>query len=414
MGKWDNKRIVLGVTGSIAAYKAVSLLRFLVGEGADVSVVMTNAARQFVTPLTFEVLSKNAVNDELFSGKAPLSHLKLTENADLLLVAPATANTLAKSALGLADDLLSTMILAARCPIIMAPAMDGEMWDHPSVVEHRQVLCQWGVTVLDPEDGELASGLIGTGRLPSEDAIFEAVNSCLSRRLDWAGQRLLVSAGPTREPIDAVRFLSNGSTGKMGYAVAEAAAQRGAEVVLVSGPTVLPFPGNTETISVMTAQDMQEALESRFSSATVLIMAAAVGDFRPSHVVSEKVKKDEWAGEPLALERTPDLLATLAQQRTHQLLVGFAAETENHVENGEKKLRQKKLDLIAINHVGGPDSAFGNDTNELTLLTRSGESQYLSRMPKRFIAHQLLDAILPLFPEAQNIPSRRAANLRSL
>ena len=187
MGKWDNKRIVLGVTGSIAAYKAVSILRSLVGEGADVSVVMTGAASQFVTPLTFEVLSKNPVNNELFSGKDPMSHLTLTENADLVLVAPATANALAKSALGLADDLLSTMILAARCPIIMAPAMDGEMWDHPSVVEHRGILRERGFMVLDPEDGELASGLIGKGRLPSEEAILEAVNFCLLRRCDWTG-----------------------------------------------------------------------------------------------------------------------------------------------------------------------------------------------------------------------------------
>ena len=200
----------------------------------------------------------------------------------------------------------------------------------------------------------------------------------------------------------------------MGYAIAEAAVQRGAEVVLVSGPTALTPPGNMETISVVTAQDMEKALESRFSWATVLIMAAAVGDFRPSQAVSRKAKKDDWSGEPLALERTPDILAELAQQRTHQLLVGFAAETENHVKNGEKKLLQKTLDLIAINHVGGPDSAFGNETNELTLVTRSGESQHLGRMPKLLIAHQLLDAILPLFPEAQNIPLRRATNLRSL
>ena len=208
--------------------------------------------------------------------------------------------------------------------------------------------------------------------------------------------------------------MSNGSTGKMGYAIAEAAAQRGAEVILVSGPTALTPPGNIETISVMTAQDMGKALESRFSWATVLIMAAAVGDFRPSQIVSRKAKKDEWSGESLALERNPDILVELAQQRTHQLLVGFAAETENHLENGEKKLHQKKLDLVAINHVSGPDSAFGNETNEITLVTRSREPQHLARMPKFIIAHQLLDAIIPLFPEKQNLPFRRTANLRSL
>jgi phosphopantothenoylcysteine decarboxylase/phosphopantothenate--cysteine ligase len=271
MGKWDNKRIVLGVTGSIAAYKAVSLLRTLVGEGANVSVVMTSSATQFVTPLTFEVLSKQPVYQELFSERDPMLHLTLTESADLLLVAPTTANALAKSALGLADDLLSTMILAARCPIVMAPAMDGEMWDHPSVVEHTRVLRHRGVTVLEPEEGSLASGLMGKGRLPSEEAILEAVDVCVCRQQDWAGQRVLVSAGPTQEPIDAVRFMTNASSGKMGYAVAEAAAQRGAEVVLVSGPTSFTAPARVETISVVTAEEMQHALQERFSWATVLI-----------------------------------------------------------------------------------------------------------------------------------------------
>jgi len=413
MGKWDNKRIVLGVTGSIAAYKAVSLLRSLVEEGANVSVVMTSSATQFVAPLTFEVLSKQPVYQELFSDRAPMPHLTLTESADLVLVAPATANTLAKSALGLADDLLSTMILAARCPIVMGPAMDGDMWDHPSVVEHTRTLRQRGVTVLEPEEGGLASGLIGKGRLPSEEAILAAVDACLCRQQDWVGQRVLVSAGPTREPIDAVRFMTNASTGKMGYACAEAAAQRGAEVVLVSGPTFLTPPANVETISVITAENMQQVLQDRFSWATVLIMTAAVGDFRLRQITTQKIKKDEWTGEPLELERTPDILAGLSQQRTHQILVGFAAETDHHIENGKKKLQQKSLDLIAINHVSGPDSAFGNDTNELTLLTRTGEVQHLARMAKPLIAHHFLDAILPLTMQ-EKMPHRRIPNLRSL
>jgi phosphopantothenoylcysteine decarboxylase / phosphopantothenate---cysteine ligase len=413
MGKFDNKRIVLGVTGSIAAYKAVSLLRTLVGEGAEVSVVMTSAAKQFVTPLTFEVLSKRPVYADLFSESEAMPHLRLTELADLVLIAPATANTLAKSALGLADDLLSTMILAARCPMVLAPAMDGEMWDHPSVMDHTQTLRLRGVTVMDPEDGPLASGFVGKGRFPSEEAILETVDVCLSRVQDWTGQRVLVSAGPTREPIDAVRFITNGSTGKMGYALAQAAAQRGAQVVLVSGPTNLLPPAHCETISVVTAEDMQQVLEDKFSWATVLIMTAAVGDFRSRKVATQKLKKDEWDGKALDLERTPDILAGLSKLKTHQILVGFAAETDNHIENGKKKLQQKSLDLVAVNHVSGPDSAFGNDTNELTILTKAGEILHFDRMAKPLIAHQFLDTILPLAMQ-QESDGRRIPNLRSL
>ena len=413
MGKFKDKRIILGVTGSIAAYKAVSLLRALVGEEAEVSVVMTAAARQFVTPLTFEVLSKQPVYGDMFSEQDSIPHLTLTESADLVLVAPATANTLAKSALGLADDLLSTMILAARCPMVMAPAMDGEMWDHPSVVDHTRTLRHRGVMVLEPEEGSLASGLIGKGRLPSEESILEAVEACLCRQQDWAGQRVLVSAGPTREPIDAVRFMTNGSSGKMGYAIAEASARRGAEVVLVSGPTSIPSPAKVEKISVVTAEEMQQALQDRFSWATVLIMTAAVGDFRARQIELHKVKKEEWAGESLELERTPDILAGLSKQRMHQILVGFAAETDNHIENGKKKLQQNSLDLIAINHVSGSESAFGNDTNEMTLLTRIGEVLHLDRKAKPLIAHQLLDAVLPLTLPG-NVGVRRFSNLRSL
>ena len=413
MGIFDNRRIVLGVTGSISAYKAVSLLRTLVGEGAEVSVVMTATAKQFVTPLTFEVLSTRPVHAELFLDQDTMPHLTLTESADLILVAPTTANTLAKSALGLADDLLSTMILAARCPIIMVPAMDGDMWAHPSVVEHTRTLRHRGVTVLDPEKGSLASGLVGTGRLPAEDSILEAVTDCLRRQQDWSGQRVLISAGPTREPIDAVRFMTNGSSGKMGYALAEAAASRGAEVILVSGPTSLTPPTNLECLSVVTAKEMHQALHDRFSWATVLIMTAAVGDFRPRQYVSHKVKKDEWTGEPLELERTPDILAGLSRQRTHQVLVGFAAETDNHIENGKKKLHNKALDLIAINHVSGPDSAFGSETNELTLLTKSGKVLHVDRMPKSLIAQRLLDATLPL-TTLKNAGIQNTPNLRSL
>ncbi len=394
------KRIVLGVTGSIAAYKAVSLLRTLAQEGADVSVVMTSAATQFVGPLTFETLSGRPVRQDLFAAAESMPHLQGTQEADLVLVAPATANCLTRCALGLADDLLSTLLLAARCPIVMAPAMDGDMWNHPALVAHVRTLRERGVVVLEPEEGPLASGLFGTGRLPAERTIVDAVHARLSRQparavagRDWVGQRVLLSAGPTREPIDAVRFMTNASSGKMGYAVAAAAAERGAEVVLVSGPTALPVPPNVRPISVLTAEDMYQALDARFAWATVLIMTAAVGDFRPQHPVPAKIKKHEWNGMPLDLERTPDILESLSRKRTHQVLVGFAAESEDLLANGRKKLHQKDVDVIVVNRITGDQSAFGSDTNEAILLPRHGEPRHLGRLPKSVLADHILDMV---------------------
>ena len=395
------KQIVLGVTGSIAAYKAVSLLRTLAQEGADVSVVMTSAATQFVTPLTFETLSGRPVRQGLFVDAESMPHLQGTQEADLVLVAPTTANCLTKCALGLADDLLSTLLLAARCPIVMAPAMDGEMWNHPALVAHVRTLRERGVVVLEPAEGQLASGLVGTGRLLAERTIVDAVHARLSHqparadadRRDWVGQRVLVSAGPTREPIDAVRFITNASSGKMGYAVAAAAAERGAEVVLVSGPTALTSPPNVQTISALTAEDMYQALNARFAWATVLIMTAAVGDFRPRHPVPTKMKKHEWNGMALDLERTPDILESLSRKRTHQVLVGFAAESEDLLANGRKKLHQKDLDVIVVNRITGDHSAFGSETNEAILLPRDGEPSHLDRLPKRVLADRLLDMV---------------------
>lgn len=403
------KRVVLGVTGSIAAYKAVSLLRTLAQEGTDVSVVMTSAATQFVAPLTFETLSGRPVRQDLFAAAESMPHLQGTQEADLVLVAPATANCLTKCALGLADDLLSTLLLAARCSIVMAPAMDGEMWNHPALVAHVRTLRERGVIVLEPEEGPLASGLFGTGRLSAERTIVDAVHASLFHqpphaaaclgpgrqvdRRDWVGQRVLVSAGPTREPIDAVRFMTNASSGKMGYAVAAAAAERGAEVVLVSGPTALTSPPNVRTISALTAEDMYQALDARFAWATVLIMTAAVGDFRPRHPVPTKMKKHEWNGMPLDLERTPDILESLSRKRTHQVLVGFAAESEDLLANGRKKLHQKDLDVIVVNRITGDQSAFGSDTNEAILLPRDGEPHHLNRLPKRILADRILDMV---------------------
>ncbi len=405
----QGKRIVLCVTGSIAAYKAVSLLRTLVRDGAEVSVVMTPSAMQFVAPLTFEVLSGRPVLQRLFADSQPLPHLRVTEEADLVLVAPATANCLAKCALGLADDLLGALFLAARCPIVMAPAMDGEMWDHPALVAHVRTLRDRGIMVLEPEKGPLASGLFGTGRLPAEHVIREAVLSRLALRRDWSGQRVLVSAGPTREPLDAVRFITNASSGKMGYALAEAAAQRGAEVVLVSGPTALSPPPNVPRVSVLTVEEMQEALEARFAWATVLVMTAAVGDFRARSPLSAKAKKQEWTGEPLELERTPDILQSLARKRTSQILVGFAAESDDLLANGRRKLHEKDLDLLVINGIAGVQSAFGNETNEVILLPRQGTPIEVERLPKRLLADRILDTVQEqcLFAPCQQPPVRR-------
>ena len=387
------KRIILGVTGSIAAYKAVSLLRTLVQAGADVFVVMTQSATRFVAPLTFEVLSKQPVAVDLFSGRQEMRHITWPEQADLIVLAPCTANRMAKYALGLADDLLSTMLMTTRCPVVIAPAMDGEMWDQPALKNHVIALRERGVTILEPEVGPLASGKWCQGRLPSEDIIVAAMQGKFRDSHDWAGHHFLISAGPTREPIDAVRFMSNGSSGKMGYALAEAAVARGAQVTLVSGPTQLKPPSGAEFVSVTTAEEMYQSLASKFEQASVLIMSAAVADFRPRRVASEKKKKHDWKGEPLELERTTDILAALSAQRTHQILVGFAAETSNLLENGQAKLKKKSLDMIVVNQIGGIDSAFGSETNEVILMMRGQTPQPIPRLPKRALAEKILNEL---------------------
>ena len=398
------KRVVLAVTGSIAAYKAIGLLRLLAQRGATVHVVMTEPAKQFVAPLTFEVLSGSPVTDDLFSGHQDMKHISLTEHADLLLVAPCTANTLAKLALGLADDVLGTMALTLQCPLVICPAMDGDMWSHATVQAHAKTLQARGVTIVEPEKGELASGQWGQGRLAEEDTILSTIHHVLQPRRDWLGERVLISAGPTQEPIDPVRFLSNGSSGKMGYAIAEAAAARGAEVVLVSGPTQLACPLGVTRVPVMTADDMLQAVTARFDWATTLIMAAAVGDFRAKKSSTHKVKKEQWNGEALQLERTPDILLALSAQRTHQRMIGFAAETDDLIQHGQTKLHNKQLDMLVVNKVGGADSAFGNDSNEVILLIPDTSPQQIPRMAKRQLADSLLDQMLSLAAPAPSRP----------
>lgn len=396
------KRIVLGVTGSIAAYKAVALLRSLIREGAVVQVVMTHSATKFVTPLTFEVLSGHPVSTDMFEAHHEMKHLSLPAQADAIIIAPATAHCLAKAALGLGDDLLSTMLLTSQCPLIMAPAMDGGMWTHPSVQEHVNTLYARGTVVVTPELGPLASGQIGQGRLAEEGRILEAVQVALAPQRDWQGHRVLVSAGPTQEPIDPVRFISNRSSGKMGYAVAEAAQARGAQVVLVTGPTALPTPRGIEVVAVATAEEMLQVLSMRLAWSTTVIMAAAVADFRPTHPASQKIKKQGQIAETLTLERTADILASLSAQRTTQLMVGFAAETSDLIAHAQAKLTAKGLDLIVANDVTREGAGFGSDQNAATLIDRQGIMTELPFMPKRALADAILNRAYELFRARQS------------
>jgi phosphopantothenoylcysteine decarboxylase/phosphopantothenate--cysteine ligase len=391
--RFTGKRLILGVTGSIAAYKAVGLVRALIKEGARVDVVMTDAAKRFVAPLTFEVLSGRPVASDLFEAHQEMLHLTLPEAADAIVIAPATANSLAKAALGLADDLLSTMLLTARCPIVIAPAMDGGMWTHPTVADHLAMLTRRGMIVVEPEEGPLASGKLGQGRLAEEAAILSAIETVLAPRRDFAGHRVLVSAGPTQEPIDPVRFISNRSSGKMGYALAEAARDRCAQVVLVTGPTQLVPPPGVSVVPVLTAEEMAKAMLTHLGWAQIVIMAAAVADFRPRRPSSQKLKKRQQLCASLELEQTEDILASLAKRRSTQTVVGFAAETERLEAHAREKLQSKDLDLIVANDVTVEGGGFGSDRNAALVLSRRGESVTFPLMPKRELADRILDCI---------------------
>ncbi|HND01906.1 MAG TPA: bifunctional phosphopantothenoylcysteine decarboxylase/phosphopantothenate--cysteine ligase CoaBC [Nitrospira sp.] len=387
-------RLVLAVTGSIAAYKAVSLLRLLRREAATVNVVMTAGACRFVTPLTFEVLSGAHVATDLFEAHQEMLHLSLPEQAQAIVIAPATANCLAKAALGLADDLLSTMLLTTQCPVIFAPAMDGDMWQHPTVVEHVAALRARGAIIVEPEDGPLASGRQGQGRLADEERILAAVHHAVHPRRDWSGRKVLISAGPTQEAIDPVRFLSNRSSGKMGYALAEAARARGADVVLVSGPTSIPVPAGVEYCPVITAEEMHKALTTQLDWSDTVIMAAAVADFRPARPSAHKIKKRRGPVTHLDLEATDDILCELRDRRTSQVLVGFAAETDDLLAHAKEKLHAKGLDLLVANDVTAPGSGFGSDTNRVWLLAREADPEELPLLSKRDVADRILDRIL--------------------
>ena len=395
-GPLAGRDLILGVTGSIAAYKAVYLLRELTRAGARVSVCLSEHAREFVGPLTFRTLSGRPVLGDLFDPQsdAAVEHVALAEAAAAVLVAPATANLLGKAAHGIADDVLTTLLLAARCPVVMAPAMDGGMWTHPAVVANVATLRARGVVVLDPDAGALASGLSARGRLPEVDAIMEALFGALTPARDLAGERVVVTAGPTREPIDPVRYISNRSSGRMGYALAAAAARRGAHVTLVSGPTALVPPSAAVFVPVQTAEEMREAVLQHAADATIVIKAAAVADYRVRRPEAQKIKGKR----DLTLELTPnpDILAEVAARAAGGFIVGFAAETNDVVANARAKLEAKGIDLLVANDVSRRDIGFDAEDNEVLLIDRWGGGRSLPRMPKSAVADAILDEILVL------------------
>ena len=394
------KRILLGVTGSIAAYKAVELLREFTKRGAEVQVVMTEAATRFVAPLTFETLSRQPVLLDMFSLAygSHIGHIEATRRADFFVVAPATAQTIARMALGLADDFLSCIFLASRCPVLVAPAMDTDMYQHVAVQENLARLRDRGVHVVEPGRGELASGLVGPGRLADLPEIVAVVERLVSPARDLEGLVFLVTAGPTREPLDPVRYLSNRSSGKMGYAIAEAVAARGGRVILVSGPTALDPPQGVDVVHVETAQQMYDAVLAKLPAATVVIKAAAVADYRPKQVVGRKIKKYSTIPQ-VTLESTPDILAEVGKRKDQRILVGFAAETEDLVANARRKLQRKNLDLMVANDVGQPGAGFDGDTNIVKILDAHGGVEDLPLQAKRSVADRILDRVVELLTQ---------------
>jgi phosphopantothenoylcysteine decarboxylase/phosphopantothenate--cysteine ligase len=389
--------VVLGVTGCIGAYKACEVLRELQRRGLDVRVAMTEAATRFVSPLTFETLSRHPVFHDQWETEAGegVRHVDLADEADLLLVAPATANTIGKMARGIADDALSTLHLATRAPVVVAPAMNVNMLSHPAVEENLAILRARGVTVVEPGSGYLACGWLGKGRLAEPEAIVATALAVLRRRRDLAAETILVTAGPTVEDIDPVRFVSNRSSGRMGYRLAEAARDRGARVVLVSGPTSLRPPAGVEVVDVRSAVDMERAVREHVGSATVVIAAAAVSDYRPAEPRPSKIKK---TGETLSLQlvRTPDVLKGLGEAKGERLLVGFAAETEALEENARRKLEEKNLDLVVANDVSAEGAGFGGETNAAVLLRRDGTRVEVPLASKRELAERILDEVRAL------------------
>ncbi len=389
-----NKTIVLGITGSIAAYKAADIASKLTRAGASVEVVMTDSATRFVAPLTLRSITGRPVVTDMFelASEFSIEHIALAEVADVVVIAPATANIIAKLSTGIADDMLACTVLATKAPIILAPAMNVNMFENPITQENLSKLKARGFTIVDPACGRLASGKIGLGRLAEVDEIIATINQVLGRSGDIAGKRIVVTAGGTQEPIDPVRHIGNRSSGKMGYAVAEAARDRGAVVLLITAPTSLPQPAGIEVVRVRTAAGMKEAVAEAVAQADVLIMAAAVADYQPQSVAEAKIKKDS-PSLTLELIRTPDILAEV---KGNFIRVGFAAESEDIVANAKQKLEKKQLDIIVANDITDADSGFGADTNKVILISRDGKVETLPLLSKREVADKILDRVVGL------------------
>ncbi|MFD2133073.1 bifunctional phosphopantothenoylcysteine decarboxylase/phosphopantothenate--cysteine ligase CoaBC [Pseudogracilibacillus auburnensis] len=390
-----NKKILLGVTGGIAVYKACDLTSKLTQQGADVRVMMTKGATKFVSPLTFQALSRNDVYIDTFDEKDPnkIAHIDLADWADIAIIAPATANIISKISYGIADDMLTTTLLATRADIYIAPAMNVHMYEHPAVIENMQKLADWGYHFIEPGAGYLACGYVGKGRLEEPQSIITAITNHLENRKRLAGKKVLISAGPTREIIDPVRFFSNRSTGKMGFALAEVAARFGAEVTLVTGPVHLETKQETiKRINVVTAEEMYQAMWDHFEEADIVIKSAAVADYRPKITYDEKMKKQP-GNLIIEMERTKDILQSLGERKTTQFIVGFAAETSNIFEYGKGKLQKKHLDAIVINNVAEKGAGFGVDTNIVTYLNKQLKKEELPLATKDAIAEQIIHFI---------------------
>lgn len=386
------KSIILGITGGIAAYKGAALCSKLVQAGAEVHVIMTESATKFITPLTLQTLSRHPVYIDTFDERDPavVSHIDLADHADLIVIAPATANLLGKMANGLADDMLSTTLLAATCPILVAPAMNVHMYEHPAVVNNLELLASRGVLFVEPGTGQLACGYVAKGRLAEPEDIVSAVQALFHNRGKLAGKHVLVTAGGTVERLDPVRYLTNDSSGKMGFAIAEAAVVMGAKVTVIAGKTTIEPPAGVTVVRIESAQQMLEAVTARFEQADIVVKAAAVADYRPVSTHGQKLKKD---GESLTLEleRTTDILKTLGEKKTHQLLIGFAAETEKVEHYAMDKLSRKNCDLIVANDVTADGAGFNGDTNIVQLFGREGLIESMPIMSKREVAVRLLE-----------------------
>lgn len=391
----SNKCVVLGVTGGIAVYKALDIASSLRKKNIEVNVIMTKHAEKFVAPLTFQSISQNFVITDMFQEPKAweIQHISLAQKADCILVAPVTANIIGKVANGIADDMLSTTIMASKAKVIFAPAMNTNMYDNPIVQSNIEKLKSLGYEFVEPDSGRLACGDIGKGKLPKPEVIVERVLTELYDKKDLCGKKVLISAGPTRSDIDPVRFVSNRSTGKMGYEIAKEARDRGAEVTLVSGPVALEKPQGIETIDVSTNSEMFDEINKRYEESDIVIMSAAVADYKAKEVSKQKIKKGEGSL-VIELVRDKDILMTLGENKKNQVLVGFAAESENLIENAKGKLQRKNLDYIVANDITSKDTGFGSDDNRVTIISRELEEKVLSKMSKREVARELFDVIM--------------------